>query len=101
MAAHQLPAKLKKEPLADAIFEIRFTSAIPGSNIIPGALASRLGTDDPKFERLPASDIPSRVRDMDPSTAVDEDALERKLLHPDRRHDLVSCVQDSVSGVEG
>lgn len=66
MAAHQLPVKLKKEPLADAIFEIRFASAIPGSNIIPGALASRLQTDDLRFERLPASDIPSRVRDMDP-----------------------------------
>jgi uncharacterized protein (TIGR04255 family) len=67
MAAHPLPVKLKKEPLADAIFEMRFSSAIPGSNIIPGMLASRLRTDDLKFERLPASDIPNRIRDMDPT----------------------------------
>jgi uncharacterized protein (TIGR04255 family) len=66
MAAYQLPAKLKKEPLADAIFEIWFGSAIPGSNIVPGALA-RLGPDDPKFERLPASEIPSRIRDANPA----------------------------------
>jgi uncharacterized protein (TIGR04255 family) len=67
MVANQLPVKLKKEPLADAIFEIRFSSAIPGSNIIPGVLASRLRTDDLRFERLPASDIPSRIRDIDPT----------------------------------
>jgi uncharacterized protein (TIGR04255 family) len=67
MTAFQLPAKLKKEPLADAIFEIRFASAIPGSNIIPGALASRLLPDDLKFERLPASDIPSSIRDINPA----------------------------------
>jgi uncharacterized protein (TIGR04255 family) len=66
MAAGQLPVKLKKEPLADAVFEIRFSSTIPGSNIIPGTLASRLRTDDLRFERLPASDIPSRIRDIDP-----------------------------------
>jgi len=66
MAAHRLPAKLKREPLADAVFEIRFSSTIPGSNIIPGALASLVRAEDLPVERLPASDIPSRIRDIDP-----------------------------------
>jgi uncharacterized protein (TIGR04255 family) len=67
MAAHQLPIKLKKEPLADAVFEIRFSSAIPGSNIIPGMLASHLPAQDLKFERLPAADIPNHIRNLDPT----------------------------------
>ncbi|MGC1410671.1 MAG: TIGR04255 family protein [Acetobacteraceae bacterium] len=65
MAADLLPAKLKREPLVDAVFEVRFSPSIPGSNVIPGILFGRL----PKplnLERLPAADIPAFIRDSNP-----------------------------------
>lgn len=34
--AEKLPIKLNKEPLLDAIFEVRFSMITPASNILPG-----------------------------------------------------------------
>jgi hypothetical protein len=33
---NKLPTKLKKEPLVDAVFELRFYSSAPASSIFPG-----------------------------------------------------------------
>lgn len=62
----KLPKKLGKEPLIDAIFEIRFSSDAPASEIIPGFLFSRL-KGNKTIENLPTSQIPKPLRDADPN----------------------------------
>jgi uncharacterized protein (TIGR04255 family) len=61
-----LPLKLKKEPLIDAIFELRFDANAPASVILPGLLFEQLkgGT---KIEALPIAQLPKHVRDVDPN----------------------------------
>jgi uncharacterized protein (TIGR04255 family) len=61
-----LPTKLKKDPLVDAVFEIRLSSSMPVSSIVPGILAAKLKTI-PQIERLPASDLPSQIRALTPA----------------------------------
>jgi len=61
-----LPTRLKKDPLVDAVFEIRFSSAIPASSVIPGILFAKL-KGHPQIERLPASDIPAQIRALNPA----------------------------------
>lgn len=65
-----LPKKLKKEPLVDALFEVRFlpTNAAV-SSILPGLLLSSLTTswqEALQIERLQASEFPILVRNADP-----------------------------------
>jgi uncharacterized protein (TIGR04255 family) len=67
MPTVQLPAKLKKDPLVDAVFEIRFSSALPASSVIPGILFSTLKANPQQLERLPAFDIPSQMRALNPA----------------------------------
>lgn len=63
---NRLPLKLQKEPLIDALFEIRFSSDSPASAILPGYLFSKL--DGAKsIESLPAMGLPKDVREADPS----------------------------------
>lgn len=64
--ASTLPIKLGNEPLIDAVFEIRFASTAPASEILPGFLFSQLNGDK-KLERLSAADLPKPVRDADPN----------------------------------
>lgn len=59
-----LPKKLKKEPLIDAVFEVRFTSAFPAGGLLPGLLFGKLGGDK-KLEQLPLSQLPQIMRDAD------------------------------------
>lgn len=59
-----LPKKLGKEPLVDAIFEIRFTSSAPASDILPGFLFGKL-LGKKSIERLPVADVPQPIRDND------------------------------------
>ena len=61
-----LPSRLNKEPLLDALFEVRFTAAAPASSVLPGVLFAEL-TGNKAIEGLPASQIPSQVRDSDPN----------------------------------
>jgi hypothetical protein len=61
-----LPKKLKKEPLIDAIFEIRFLSDFQASEIIPGFLFSKLGGKKSVIS-LPAAQLPKTVREGDPN----------------------------------
>jgi uncharacterized protein (TIGR04255 family) len=64
--ASKLPTKLKKEPLVDVVFEIRFSARVPASNILPGILYDKL--DGEKIlEQMPAAQLPKQMRDADPN----------------------------------
>lgn len=59
-----LPVKLSKEPLIDAVFELRFTSNVPASSVLPGILFSKLqGVTN--IEAMPASQVPPQIRAID------------------------------------
>jgi uncharacterized protein (TIGR04255 family) len=59
-----LPTKLAKEPLVDAVFEMRFDSDMPVSSIWPGILYSKL-QGEKSMEQLPTIHIPKEFRDND------------------------------------
>lgn len=62
-----LPTKLGKEPLVDAIFEMRFQSAMSASDILPGVLFASFGSQEAlTVERLAVSNLPPAVRKSDP-----------------------------------
>lgn len=61
----KLPKKLGKDPLIDAIFEVRFTSPMPAGSILPGILHATLKAQS--VERLGIADMPSQIRDSDPN----------------------------------
>lgn len=62
--AFNLPNKLNKEPLIDAVFEIRFSSIAPASIILPGSLFNSL-EGEKVIESFPISQISKAVRDTD------------------------------------
>jgi uncharacterized protein (TIGR04255 family) len=62
----KLPRKLGKEPLIEAVFEVRFTAMSPASNILPGLLLAKL-TRTAGIQRLPAANLPQPIRDSDPN----------------------------------
>jgi len=62
----KLPTKLKKEPLLDAVFEIRFSSKVPASSILPGILFNNL-SGEKIIEQQPAAQLPKQMRDVDPN----------------------------------
>lgn len=66
MTASKLPSKLAKEPLIDVVFEMRFSSQIPLSPVLPGLLFSKLSGVG-NIESLPISQLPQQMREMDPT----------------------------------
>lgn len=62
----KLPIKLKKEPLCDAVFEVRFSITTPAASILPGIFYSKL-EGKKTIERLPAAELPQQIRDRDPN----------------------------------
>lgn len=62
----KLPVKLGKEPLIEALFELRFTANAPAASILPGMLFSNLGSGL-RIEKLPASELPQQLRNVDPN----------------------------------
>lgn len=62
--ATSLPTKLKKEPLIDAIFEVRFVGNTPASVVLPGIFFSKLHGQK-IIEQLPIAQIPKPLRDSD------------------------------------
>lgn len=60
------PKKLGKEPLIDVICGIHFESIDPVDTLLPGLLLSNLTDKTPKFEMLPASQLPQMMRDGNP-----------------------------------
>lgn len=70
MSPMKLPKKLTKEPLVDALFEVRILPTIPAaSGILPGVLLSALQRSEQEpltIERLQTAEIPSQIRSNDP-----------------------------------
>lgn len=62
----KLPKTLDREPLVDAVFEVRMGGAPQLADLLPGALFGQL-TPKPTLQRLPAAEIPKPVRDQDPN----------------------------------
>ncbi len=66
MTTTMLPTKLRKEPLIDAIFEVRFNSHIPASILLTGVLYNKLDGEK-QLIQLPVAQLPKEVRDADPN----------------------------------
>ena len=66
MAGAALPSKLGKEPLVDAVFEMRFVSNMPVASIWPGMLYHAL-PGEKSMENLPLISLPKEIRDQDPN----------------------------------
>jgi uncharacterized protein (TIGR04255 family) len=64
----KLPKTLDREPLIDAVFEVRMGGAPQLAGLLPGALFGQL-TPKPTLQRLPAAEIPQPIRDQDPNLA--------------------------------
>lgn len=60
------PSRLSKEPLIDAVFEIRLVAPDGMSSILPGILHGIL-EGEKTFEAMPTTQIPKEIRDQDPS----------------------------------
>jgi len=65
----RIPKRLKREPLVEAIWEIRFSSESesPVGQLLPGMIFQSLKEDYPQWVRLPAADIPRPVAENDPA----------------------------------
>lgn len=61
-----LPSKLRKEPLVDAVFEMRFDSQLPVASIWPGMLYGAL-PGEKTMENFPLITLPKELRDQDPN----------------------------------
>lgn len=61
-----LPSKLGKEPLIDAVFEVRFEASGPAARVMPGLVLPLLVDGGvTAFESLPASQLPDEIRETD------------------------------------
>ncbi len=64
------PKALRKDPIIEATFEVRFKPAVSGlGDLFPGALYPRLKDHYERVEALPAGEIPKAVRDRMPNSA--------------------------------
>lgn len=61
---NRLPTRLGKEPLIEALFELRFSSAAPAASVLPGYFFSRL-EGEKAIDSLPVSQVPKAMRDAD------------------------------------
>ncbi|SXF79633.1 TIGR04255 family protein [Klebsiella variicola] len=60
----KLPTRLRKDLLVGVIFEMRFESVVPLSNILPGLLFNNL--PGATITKTPVSEIPESIRNTDP-----------------------------------
>ncbi len=63
---NRLPLRLEREPLLDAVFEVRLDDAVSLADILPGVLFGKIDPK-PSIRRLPAAEIPQPLRMRDPS----------------------------------
>lgn len=61
-----LPRKLKKDPIVESVFEVRFTSDEPGELTV-GKLAGGPLWNSFEVKRLPLADFPAPIRTADPN----------------------------------
>lgn len=66
MSVTRVPKTLEREPLVDALFEVRMEGSAPLADILPGILFHKLDPK-PSIARLPAADIPQPMRALDPA----------------------------------
>ena len=64
----KLPIILEREPLVDAVFEVRLGGDPHMSDLLPGVLFGQLDPR-PTIQRLPAAEIPQPIRASDPNLA--------------------------------
>lgn len=62
----KLPKTLDREPLVDAVFEVRMGGSPYMADLLPGALFDQL-EPRPTIQRLPAAEIPHPIREQDPN----------------------------------
>jgi uncharacterized protein (TIGR04255 family) len=62
----RIPTRLDKPPLLEAIFDVRFTSSVLASTVLPGILYNNL-SGEKSIEKLPTLQVPEQVRAMDPN----------------------------------
>lgn len=66
MPVVKLPKILEREPLVDALCEVRMEASEPLADILPGILFHKL-EPKPSIMRLPPAEIPRPIRDADPA----------------------------------
>lgn len=68
---NQIPKRLKKEPLIEAIWQVQFEpkEGLPVGDLLPGILYAALKVEYPNLQlhRLPTADIPAPVAQIDPN----------------------------------
>jgi len=65
---NKVPVKLKKEPLLEATWEIRFKGArSPVADLLPGMLFKLFSGKYPKASKLPVADMPALLVEHDPN----------------------------------
>lgn len=63
-----IPKKLRKEPLIEAVCELRFKSDKDSiADLLPGLIFQKLDNRFPKVEKLPASNLPAELFKHDPN----------------------------------
>lgn len=62
----KLPRVLEREPLIDAVFEMRIVGTPPLADFLPGAIFASL-SEKPVISRLPAAEFPYPIRANDPA----------------------------------
>ncbi len=63
----KIPIRLKKEPLIEAVWEIRFAGTKPSiADLLPGLVFKALPNRYPNVVRLPSADIPGPIVERDP-----------------------------------
>jgi uncharacterized protein (TIGR04255 family) len=65
---NKIPVRLKKEPLLEAVWEIRFSGTKPSvADLMPGMLFRTLSCKYRNIVRLPIADIPATIVEHDPN----------------------------------
>lgn len=89
----KVPEKLEREPLVDALFEVRLSEASPIADILPGILFQEHGPQA-KITRLPAAELPRDVRASDQKlqyAPIVRIELEKCLVSVGDRSVMISC----------
>jgi uncharacterized protein (TIGR04255 family) len=62
----RIPVRLKREPLLEAVWELRFSGDPEAANVLPGVFYKALAGAFPKIVRLPLMDVPAAVIEAEP-----------------------------------
>ncbi|MFG6549429.1 TIGR04255 family protein [Sulfitobacter sp. M21595] len=88
-----LPKVLEREPLVDALFEVRLVEAAPLAEILPGFLF-QTGGAKPTVTRLPAAELPRDLRASDPNlhfAPIVRIEMEHFVISAGDRNVIINC----------